>query len=110
MDRSIVQRIESELDRLACEEGVCSLYACETGSRAWGFESADSDYDVRFIYLHEPTWYLRVTPGREVIERPIDGSLDVSGWDLRVACMTQVYGNRIVGPYAGIHRHARPGS
>lgn len=85
MDQAIIQRIQSELDALASEEDVCILYACESGSRAWGFESADSDYDVRFIYLHQPTWYLRVMPGREVIERPIDGSLDVSGWDLRKA-------------------------
>jgi len=85
MNRSIVQRIESELDKLASEEGVCILYACESGSRAWGFESADSDYDVRFIYLRPPAWYLRVMPSQDVIERPIDGSLDVSGWDLRKA-------------------------
>lgn len=85
MAQSIVQRIESELEKLASDEGVCILYACESGSRAWGFESADSDYDVRFIYLHPPAWYLRVMPCREVIERPIDDSLDVSGWDLRKA-------------------------
>jgi hypothetical protein len=66
---------------------VTVLYACESGSRAWGFVSMDSDYDVRFLYLRPPSWYLAVDleHKRDVIERPIDGSLDVSGWDLRKA-------------------------
>ena len=78
-------QIGDELNRLAEDEDVCILYACESGSRAWGFESTDSDYDVRFLYLHPPHWYLRVCPGRDVIERPIDDQLDISGWDLRKA-------------------------
>jgi len=45
-------QINSELERIEQEKGVCIVYACESGSRAWGFESSDSDYDVRFIYLH----------------------------------------------------------
>ena len=76
-------QINAELDRIERETGVAIVYACESGSRAWGFESSDSDYDVRFIYLHPTEWYLRVVPGRDVIERPIDGMLDISGWDLR---------------------------
>jgi predicted nucleotidyltransferase len=78
-------RIEAELERIEKEKGVCIVYACESGSRAWGFESSDSDYDVRFIYVRPTEWYLRVVPGGDVIERPIDGPLDVSGWDLRKA-------------------------
>ena len=58
------------------------LYACESGSRAWGFASRDSDYDVRFIYLRKTEWYLTVEQKRDVIERPIDNELDISGWDL----------------------------
>ena len=63
------------------------LYACESGSRAWGFASTDSDYDVRFLYLRRPSWYLSIDleARRDVIERPIDDELDVSGWDLRKA-------------------------
>ncbi|MDM8359063.1 nucleotidyltransferase domain-containing protein, partial [Pandoraea communis] len=61
------------------------LYACESGSRGWGFASPDSDYDVRFIYVHQPEWYLRVEPQRDVIEKPIDDELDVSGWEIRKA-------------------------
>ncbi len=76
-------QIEAELDRIEREQGVGIIYACESGSRAWGFESADSDYDVRFIYVHPTEWYLRVTPGKDVIEPPIKGLLDIAGWDLR---------------------------
>ncbi len=75
-------QIETELDALEAEEGVTILWACESGSRAWGFESRDSDYDVRFIYLRRTSDYLRVSPLRDVIEKPISADLDISGWDL----------------------------
>jgi predicted nucleotidyltransferase len=78
-------QIEAELERIEREQGVGIVYACESGSRAWGFESADSDYDVRFLYVHPTEWYLRVVPGGDVIEPPIEGLLDLAGWDLRKA-------------------------
>ncbi len=59
------------------------LFACESGSRGSGFASPDSDYDVRFIYVSRLSWYLTVEPGRDVIEQPINGDLDVNGWNLR---------------------------
>lgn len=61
------------------------LYACESGSRGWGFASPDSDYDVRFIYVHTLSWYLKVSPQRDVIELPISDELDINGWELRKA-------------------------
>lgn len=61
------------------------LFACESGSRGWGFASPDSDYDVRLVYVNRLDWYLTVEPGRDVIEQPISGDLDVNGWDLRKA-------------------------
>lgn len=64
---------------------VTVLFACESGSRGWGFASPDSDYDVRFVYVNRLDWYLTVEPGRDVIEQPISGELDVNGWDLRKA-------------------------
>ena len=75
--------IQDELDRIESEEEVKILYACESGSRAWGFESKDSDYDVRFFYIRPPAWYLSVQKRRDVIERMLDdGLLDLVGWDL----------------------------
>ena len=63
-------------------------YAVESGSRAWNFASVDSDYDVRFLYVRKPEWYfsINVERRRDVIELPIEDSLDINGWDLRKAC------------------------
>jgi predicted nucleotidyltransferase len=63
------------------------LYACESGSRAWGFPSADSDYDVRFIYLRQVEAYLSIQKRRDVIEVAADGMLDINGWDLQKALL-----------------------
>lgn len=86
----LAQRRSDILDTLAQIEkdhDVRILYACESGSRAWGFASPDSDYDVRFIYVHRADWYLDIAleRKRDVIEYPIHDDLDVSGWDLRKA-------------------------
>lgn len=58
------------------------LYAVESGSRAWGIESRDSDFDIRFIYVQEKDWYLSIEPRKDVIEIPTEGLLDINGWDL----------------------------
>ncbi len=80
------EHISETLARVAAEEGVRILYAAESGSRAWGFASPDSDYDVRFIYAHPRAWYLSLAEQRDVIERPLDDKLvDLAGWDLRKA-------------------------
>ncbi len=80
-------RIDATLEEIERTEGVTIFYACESGSRAWGFPSADSDYDVRFLYAHPVDHYfsIDVEAKRDVIERPIDDELDVSGWDIRKA-------------------------
>ena len=77
----------ASLREIEAEKHVKVFFACESGSRAWGFPSADSDYDVRFLYAHPPDWYLsiNVEHKRDVIERPISDLLDVSGWDVRKA-------------------------
>lgn len=79
------QQILEELKRIEKEEDVRILYACESGSRAWGFPSKDSDYDVRFIYIRPVDWYLSIFEKRDVIERPISDMLDINGWDLKKA-------------------------
>lgn len=61
------------------------LFACEAGSRAYGLEAPESDYDVRFIYIHKPDWYLSIDQGKDVIELPVGERLDMNGWDLRKA-------------------------
>jgi len=85
IDPAIRREIEATLIRVEREHDVRILFACESGSRGWGFASPDSDYDVRFIYAHKLDWYLTVFPGRDVIELPINEVYDVSGWDLRKA-------------------------
>lgn len=82
---SINERIQAELDRLEREKEIKILLAVESGSRAWGFPSPDSDYDVRFLYMHTTDWYLSVSERRDVVEMPIDDVLDISGWDIRKA-------------------------
>ena len=77
------ERVLEELARLERERNVTVLYACESGSRAWGFASTDSDYDVRFVYVEKPEWFVQVDTARDVIERPLDDELDISGWELR---------------------------
>lgn len=78
-------QIMEELAAIEARHEVTVLFACESGSRGWGFASPDSDYDVRFIYVNRLPWYLTVTPRRDVIELPISGELDINGWDLRKA-------------------------
>ena len=77
--------IHNELTNIEKETSVKILYAVESGSRGWGFPSRDSDYDVRFIYLHPTDWYLNVFQGNDIIEIPVDEVLDINGWDLRKA-------------------------
>ena len=81
------QRILEKLDEISKTHDVRILYACESGSRAWGFASKNSDYDVRFIYLRKPQWYLSIDLEKkpDVIELPIIDELDINGWDLRKA-------------------------
>jgi predicted nucleotidyltransferase len=83
MDKQIREQLTAVEEKYA----VNILYACESGSRAWGFASTDSDWDIRFIYVHPQSWYLSVDleTKRDVIELPIKDDLDFSGWDLRKA-------------------------
>lgn len=74
-----------QLKEMEAAEGVTVLYACESGSRAWEFASADSDYDVRFIYIRPPEWYLSIQKRRDTIERPLTNWVDLAGWDMRKA-------------------------
>ena len=84
VSRDVILRV---LQDIVNKNDVWIIHACESGSRAWGFASEDSDYDVRFIYVRKPEWYMSidVERKRDVIELPPDKVLDVSGWDFRKA-------------------------
>ena len=79
---SAARAVSHELRRLEEAEDVRVLLAVESGSRAWGFESPDSDFDVRFVYVRPVEYYLRLQSTRDVLEWRLDEVLDVSGWDL----------------------------
>ena len=82
---SMTDIITQKLEDIEQEEGVRIIYACESGSRAWGFASPDSDYDVRFIYVRNMNSYLTLEPTRDVIEWQLDETLDINGWDIKKA-------------------------
>lgn len=83
--------IADRLDRIQQSAGVRIVYACESGSRAWGFASGDSDYDVRFVYVHPADWYLSIDLEAQddtmdpAVEEGPEGEIDLHGWDLRKA-------------------------
>lgn len=81
MEKLICQKL-SEIEK---SQNIRILLAFESGSRAWGFASTDSDYDVRFIYVRPQNEYLKLNPNRDVIELPINDNLDIIGWDLNKA-------------------------
>jgi len=79
------EEILNSLTTLEAEQGIRVLYACESGSRAWGFASRDSDWDVRFFFVWPQREYLRVQLPADHIHRDLPGDLDITGWDLRKA-------------------------
>jgi predicted nucleotidyltransferase len=87
IDKDVQIEILRRIKAAEAEHGVKILHAIESGSRAWGFESPNSDYDVRFIYAHPKDWYLSVNleDKRDVIEYPIVDEIDINGWDIRKA-------------------------
>lgn len=76
-------KILEKLIEIEKEKGIEILFAVESGSRAWGFESPDSDYDIRFVYKHKLDWYLNLIEKSDTIEFMTEDDLDGSGWDLR---------------------------
>ena len=85
MTNRIEDGIISSITSVEEAKDVKVLFAAESGSRAWGFASPDSDYDARFIYVHTEDYYLSIDEQRDVIELPIDDVLDINGWELRKA-------------------------
>ena len=99
--REIEKEIGEKLDEIEKTEGVRILHAVESGSRAWGFASPDSDYDVRFVYVRAAEDYLRIDEPGDVIEWQLDEVLDINGWDLKKALRQFARGNATLYEWSG---------
>ncbi len=91
--------IVSRLNKIEAEENIRILMAVESGSRAWGFPSPDSDYDARFLYVRQTRDYLKLQPMRDVVERPIVDLFDVNGWDIGKALVLLLKHNAVVAEW-----------
>ncbi|MCR6644385.1 MAG: nucleotidyltransferase domain-containing protein [Terricaulis sp.] len=96
MPASARAEILGRLAEIEAAHGVRVLLAVESGSRAWGFHSPDSDYDARFLYVRAVDDYLALAAPRDVIETPLEGLLDINGWDLGKALRLMMKGNSVV--------------
>lgn len=96
MKKEILDRLE-EIEK---KENVRIIYAVESGSRAWGVESPDSDYDVRFVYVRKKEDYLKINEMRDVIEWQLDEILDINGWDLKKTLVQFHKGNATLFEWA----------
>ena len=94
-----VAAIRGRLD-MARAQGARILFAIESGSRAWGFPSPDSDYDCRFVYVRSVPDHLALEQPRDVIEFPLEGDIDAGGWDLRKALLLALGGNAVIVEWA----------
>ncbi len=100
-DPAAVAAVDGLLDEVAAEHRVAIPLAVESGSRAWGFPSPDSDYDARFLYVRPVEDYLSPWLPRDVLERVPDAVLDVNGWDVRKAVQLLVAGNAVLSEWLG---------
>jgi predicted nucleotidyltransferase len=96
MDREKVASIDAMLDRVVVDHGVFLPLAIESGSRAWGFSSPDSDYDCRFVFVRRAVDHIKPWPVRDVIELPMEDELDANGWDLAKALRLLLKGNAVI--------------
>lgn len=96
---AIRREIETRLAAVETTRDVRLLMAIESGSRAWGFPSPDSDYDVRFVYVRPRGWYLSLIPGRDVIEHAIVDEIDLNGWDVRKTLGLLLKSNAVVSEW-----------
>jgi uncharacterized protein len=93
------QEIQFRLNRIETDFNVTFLIVVESGSRAWGFPSPDSDFDVRFIYVNKRNEYLRLQSPRDVIETPIEGDMDINGWDIKKSLLLLLKSNAVANEW-----------
>lgn len=96
MDAAKVAQIDGLLDRAVADENVFVPLAIESGSRAWGFPSPDSDYDCRFVFVRPIRQHLTPWPQRDVIEFVLEDELDANGWELGKALRLLLKGNAVI--------------
>ena len=96
---AVWQEVHARIEAIRRDEDVRVLMAVESGSRAWGFPSPDSDYDIRFVYVRRRDAYLSLSPARDVIERPIVDEIDLNGWDVRKAIGLMLKSNAVVSEW-----------
>ena len=99
--RDIQKEINDKLNEIEEKEGVRVLHAIESGSRAWGFASPDSDYDVRFVYARKKEYYLRLDELKDTIDWQLDEVFDINGWDLKKALKQFARGNATLFEWSG---------
>ena len=92
----MIEEIKKELARLEEQHEIKILLAVESGSRAWGFASTDSDWDVRYIYVHKLDWYLRIDQYKDSQEEILANDIDLAGWELVIERQVAV-GDRFEG-------------
>ena len=95
-DATAVAEIDRRLAAVCDEHEVAIGIAIESGSRAWGFPSPDSDYDCRFVFVRPPAQHVSPWPRRDVIETPLEGDMDVNGWELGKALKLLIKGNAVI--------------
>jgi len=99
VSESVRRDVQTRLGEIETRENIRILAAVESGSRAWGFHSPDSDYDVRFVYARPLDWHFRLGKKRDVIECPINAELDISGWELSKSLQLAVKSNAVIAEW-----------
>lgn len=82
---SIEELVGRKLKEIEERENIKVLHAAESGSRAWGIASPDSDYDVRFVYVRPMDFYLKLQDKKDFIDWELNQVLDINGWDITKA-------------------------
>jgi len=97
---NIEEIIKEKLSEVEQKHNVKIIYACESGSRAWGFASPDSDYDVRFVYVRDVRDYLKLEGIRDVIEYELNDIYDINGWDIKKLLLLLAKSNPVIFEWA----------
>ena len=99
-ENEITLSIKEKLTQIEQRKNIRILYACESGSRAWGFASFDSDYYVRFIFVRPVEDYLRVEELPDYIDAELNDVYDINGWDLKKLCKQLFKSNPVIFEWA----------